>query len=168
MNNEILIGRTDAGEKVYVSARLERQAGEWQTVTHETVSSPLEVAFQGTVVRKGGSITRDGDIITSGQIDRAYLRRVGGLLATGWSVEDVRKLADLWDEWHLNAMQAGCAHQTPVYEDGRYGRRVDLDNTPACPVTGYKYGSAWLTRPLPDEVAAWVSERFSISVPAEV
>lgn len=167
MREEIFIGRTHTGEKVYVSARFDRQGDEWQTVDHETVTRPLGVAFQGTVVRKGGSYTRDGDWVTSGQIDRSYLRSIVAA-ESGWSLADVRKLADLWDEWHLNTMQAGCAHQPEesiVYRQGRYGREIDLTNTPACPETGYRYGHAWLTRLLPDEVAAWVTEHFGIKVP---
>lgn len=167
MKEDILIGRTESGERVYVSARFDRQSGDWQTVEHETVSRPLTVAFQGVVIRKGGRYGREADWEAFGQIDRSYLRSI---IADqfGWSVEDVRKLADIWDEWHLNTMQAGCVHQPAesiVYRIGQSRREVDLKATPACPETGYRWGSAWLTRPLPDDVAAWVSERFGIEVP---
>lgn len=165
--DEIFVGRTHTGEKVYVSAELRRQPGEWQTVTHETVTAPLTLAFQGTVVRKGGSIRRESDWLAGGQIDRSFLRRIV-TAESGWRIGDTRKLADVWDEWHLNTLQAGCAHQPPesvVYRQGRYGREIDLDNTPACAETGYKYGSAWLARVLPDDVAVWVSERFGMKIP---
>lgn len=73
----------------------------------------------------------------------------------GWNAERLASLCDLADRWHLNTMRAGCAHVAPVYETDRYGRSVpSLDLTPPCPLTGYRYGSAWLVEVLPDEVLA--------------
>jgi hypothetical protein len=163
--SEILIGRTDEGEKVYVEARIEvRNTGEWQTTEHETIKDPVTLAFSGVVIRKGGSIKRDGDWVSGGQV-LDYVRRVTPQV-NGWSAEDLAKLATIWERWHLNTMRAGCAHQpaeSVVYEDSPYGRRVDLDATPACPVTGYRYGSAWLTEAVPDDVLEWVRQRFELA-----
>lgn len=88
----------------------------------------------------------------------------------------------LWDRWHLNDMRADCEHQRaekwgerPIDPDkplSSYGRHFDgqRDETwnmlgwvrpsehPAgllgvpCPTCGYKYGTAWLTEPVPAEV----------------
>lgn len=165
MANEILIGRTDDGEKVYAEARIETSnTGTWQTVEHKTVTDPVTLAFSGVVIRKGGRFDRDADWNGAGQILDSVKRIVTPL--QGWSAEDVAKLAENWDRWHLNTMQAGCVHQPPeslVYEDSPYGRRVNFEHTPRCPVTGYKYGSAWLTEAVPEDVLAWVRERFSIA-----
>lgn len=166
MANEILIGRTDEGESVYVEARIEiSNPGVWQTVEHEMATDPTTLAFSGVVIRKGGRPGRDADLVSAGQsVD--YVRQITTPLA-GWSAEDVAKLAENWDKWHLNTMRAGCAHQPAeslVYEDDGYGgRRVDLKRTPACPVSGYRYGSAWLTEAVPADVLAWVRERFKIA-----
>lgn len=68
----------------------------------------------------------------------------------------VAELIAIGNEWHLNGVVAGCAHQTVEYETDRYGRRVpSLSLTKPCPATGYQYGHAWLCRPL----AAGVEER---------
>jgi hypothetical protein len=71
-----------------------------------------------------------------------------------------------WDRWHLNTMRAGCAHQTVVWEDSRYGVRPSLERTPVCPVSGYRYGSAWLVEVLPDTVLVKCRE-FGWVVPAK-
>jgi hypothetical protein len=31
--------------------------------------------------------------------------------APGWTAESIARLFEIWDEWHLNDMQAGCVHQ---------------------------------------------------------
>ena len=36
--------------------------------------------------------------------------------AHGWDAAKVLHLADLWDEWHLNDMQAGCEHQRAEWD----------------------------------------------------
>lgn len=73
--------------------------------------------------------------------------------APGWDLDELEILADLGDRWHLNAMKAGCRHQTVVWEEGRYGQRQpSLHLTEPCPVTGYRYGTAWLCEPLPPHI----------------
>ncbi len=63
------------------------------------------------------------------------------------------RIHELAERWHLNTMRAGCAHQTIRYGTKRYGRKVpSLDATEPCPVTGYKYGHAWLVEVPPAEV----------------
>lgn len=81
--------------------------------------------------------------------------------ADGWDAAKRDRLLAIWKEWHLNHMQAGCAHQTVEYEQDRYGRTVpSLDKTEPCPITGYRYGSAWLVIPLPTEIIAEVEAMF--------
>lgn len=67
--------------------------------------------------------------------------------------ETIAKLLEVWDRWHLNSLRAGCEHQ----------RRLGWDSLPheetigkACPVCGYKYGSAWLHEPLPEDVIDFI------------
>lgn len=73
-----------------------------------------------------------------------------------------RRLLAIADRWHLNTMRAGCAHQQVVMERGPYGReRPSLDRTPPCPITGYRYGHAWLVEIPPDDVLAELHRIFS-------
>ena len=149
------IGQTATGGYVVVEVRLTEveTSQPWQTVTHETlpVGTPLaRLSITGEHYERGD---RRGDPSSCGQnIDS--LDEVT-TYAPGWDAEQVADLKALWTEWHLNDMQAGCVHQTEkVYEDTQGYRRIDLDATTAandCPA-GYRYGSAWLVKPLTPEV----------------
>jgi len=144
---------------------LRREDRERQTTEHETI--PGAVCF--TVSWNVWQLNRR-DIIAGGQHDPGedtFTR-----WAPGMDQDRLNKLRALWKRWHLNTMRAGCAHTSEViYKQGKYGREVDYNGTPACPVelpvidleTGqpatncdgtprtyhYRYGSAWLTEPLP-------------------
>jgi hypothetical protein len=91
----------------------------------------------------------------------------------GWTKEKVIRLHKVWRAWHLNHMFPGCEHQDGwdtnkmlVLPSGekRTAGWVTPDEHPegvltkACPVCGYKYGSAWKKRPVPDDVLDWLRE----------
>lgn len=125
--------------------RLQRRAV-YETVNHEKVTEPYEFACTTSVWRPDGK-----DIVAGGATTEPLLEAAEH--ATSWcpgfNAATALELAALGNIWHLNAMQAACAHQEVVWEDSKYGRRPSLDDTPRCPQTGYKYGSAWLVKPLP-------------------
>lgn len=107
-------------------------------------------------------------------------------LAPGWTREMVDRLDEIWAAWHGNDMRAGCQHQRaerwdrrpidpdkPLSAYGKHfdGQRSDSWNmltwirpdehpdgllTKPCDVCGYKFGSAWLNEPVPDEVLDWL------------
>lgn len=173
----VLVGRTEDGREVYVEARI------------EDCAQGKRLALTGVVLRNGGSLRRDNDWVSSGQIGIDVLREIVRP-APGWTVEDARQLADVWDRWHLNDMRAGCEHQRA---DGWGERRIDPDKptdtyglhfegqrAPSwnllvwvrpgehpdgllgkpCEVCGYRYGTAWLYEPVPEDVLAFVAERL--------
>lgn len=149
------VGRNRNGEKVFVSCRLRKLSGEHETTEHATVTDPIELAVMGVVIRKGGQYAHGGDWISAGQIDTDNLRRMTEIASdSDFARADLLRLADVWDEWHLNTLTAGCAHQTVVWENEPY-RRPSLELTQPCSVTGYKYGHAWLVAPLPADVLEW-------------
>jgi hypothetical protein len=89
----------------------------------------------------------------------------------GWSKAEVKKLRQIWDDWHLNHMRPGCAHQAEwdtskmlKMPDGkkraagwvRHGEHPEGLLGKPCPVCGYKYGSAWHKESVPDEVLDWL------------
>lgn len=77
------------------------------------------------------------------------------VLAPGWTVEDQISLAAIWHRWHLNDMRAACAHMDPntlIREpDGYGGTRISTTEN-VCPVSGYKWGHAWLYEEIPPTV----------------
>lgn len=70
-------------------------------------------------------------------------------------------LVALWHRWHLNDMQSGCIHQEsryqadarerPAWNNEYTGSTGDTLSGP-CAECGYRYGTAWLYEPLPDDI----------------
>lgn len=131
---------------VTVNLRIERleRRETYETTRHEQVSRPLSLSVTSDVWRP------DGEDIVAGGATRQPLREVAahGTPARLWDADKLLRLAALGDRWHLNDMQAGCVHQEVVYEEPHH--RPSLTDTLPCPVTGYRYGTAWLVEPLPD------------------
>jgi len=86
----------------------------------------------------------------------------------GWTHARLLDLADLMAEWDSGAvsLNAGCAHQTVVYDEKPY-RRPSLERTQPCPHTGYRYGSAWLCKPPPAEVVKRFEELVGVPIHQE-
>ena len=135
--------------KVYADLRMVDDLNdpdrERETVEHETVRAgdypSVSVTWEYGTAREltrgdgSGGAGIDADIVAS--------------LASPSARARAERIVALAERWHLNDLRAGCAHQTVVHEDGPYGRRPSLELTAPCPVTGYRYGSAWLLEPVP-------------------
>lgn len=133
---DVTLGRIKGEGIVKVSMRLTWHEDGTQTVDHETVEGYWRFSVSASVWLRSNS----PDSHTAGQC-RDIVARL--------NTEASRRLCLLWEAWHLNDFTAGCAHQTPVYTaQGQY----DLAAVPPCPETGYRFGSAWLLRPIPDAV----------------
>ena len=88
----------------------------------------------------------------------------------GWSYEDVKKLKDIWDRWHLNNMRAGSPNQEqwlnnnkdqfPGYPVSHYEwasqKLSEAGINPDNSHNGYLYGSAWLKEEVPQDVLDWL------------
>jgi hypothetical protein len=136
-----------------------------QTVDHAEIVSPVRLSLMGEVFpvdrngnQRGG---RRGEITAAGQI--------GDMLgeitepAPGWTLAEIAEVAEIWTHWHLNDMRAGCNHLPAdglVREPDGYGGDRISTVANVCPVTGYRWGTAWLTDPLPDEIIARVRYLF--------
>jgi hypothetical protein len=137
---DVPVGRIDGGDYGYrrsllvtVSVRMEERTrrDSYETVNHDQVSRPLDFSIMTGVWNPNRS-----DIVSGGATVEPLRELVS--FERGFDAESARKLADL-GAYHLSGMRAGCAHQK---------RDAGLDSA-ACPVTGYKWGSAWLVQPLP-------------------
>lgn len=127
----------------------------FKTVEHEPCPpGTLTLSATHDIIDRG---KRRGDDFVSGGAGLPALPEHEIMFDAGWSRARYGELRELAERWHLNTMRAACAHQTVVWASDRYGRQApSLDLTPACPVTGYKYGHAWLVEPLPAEVLAYL------------
>ena len=143
----VYVGKTAAGERVLMSGRISVTRGQWETTTHEKVTDPHCLSLTSAVFTGKKNINRNH--VTSG----ASLAHLGKITvpAPGWTLDDVRELHRIGRKWHLNTMHAECVHMLlPV--DTSYDARKNV----RCDETGYVYGTAWLTQPLPVEL----EERF--------
>ena len=125
---------------------------------------------------------RNGDCKGScGQISE-HLKEITSFFDS-WDTDKVKKLYDIWEEWHLNDLQAGCEHQrSEKWENIRINpeelpnSHANMDEkgilaswvypkdhpsgllTKPCPICGYKYGTAWLKKEVPEDVLMWLNK----------
>lgn len=139
------VGRTNEGSRIWleIELRQQTQVASRQTIEHEPASESLELSICGLIVDKGcRRVSGAGQVVD-------YVRRIV-TPAEGWTRAELRRLVDVWDRWHLNGMQAGCAHMPANATVGKT----------ECPVQAadpeiekpYVHGTAWLVEPLPDDV----------------
>lgn len=148
MNREIRLGKTVEGALVTVEMRLERLPDRVTTVEHEVIEptdTDLRFAITGCVYADGTMSDTDANVTSAGQCRDSLLDIV--LPHKGWNLVELLELHDFWRSWHLNDMHAACAHMK-LPKDQSYEARKNI----TCPVTGYKYGHAWLYEPLPTNV----------------
>lgn len=148
---DVYIGRTlgkGRGDVVLTITLYRREHGA-MTIDHQPIKTGYyALAISGIAKGFGaGQIISMLDEVVDGPLSR----------------DELDKLREVWEEWHLNDMQAACTHQAPVGKDA--GER--LDKTPPCPETGYKYGHAWLVKPLPAEIETYVRELAARLVAAD-
>jgi hypothetical protein len=96
------------------------------------------------------------------------LYRLDGL-HDAWHPNQVRRLGEIWDRWHLNGMQAGTPAQMawlrhnrdlfPGWPIGHYDwAQAALHRAGLEPDDGHRYGSAWKYEEVPADVLAWLRD----------
>lgn len=126
---------------------------DFQTVEHEpTPADALAVSVTHEFFRRDRSRSSGSWLLSCGASTPDI--PADATWDAGWNAERYTVLQQMAERWHLNGLNAGCVHQTVVWEDAPY-RRPSLTLTEPCPVTGYKYGHAWLTDPLTPEARAY-------------
>lgn len=134
-------------------------------VTADKELITVKIEFVAGILRFTGNIGRAnwGQIVFSPWEITSY--------APGIDADTVQKLRAIWEDWHLNDMQAGSPMQTAYLK----AHPVDRTNhytaaTEALKAAGlnpdanfihagkpYKYGTAWLKVEVPDDVAQWLN-----------
>ncbi len=82
-----------------------------------------------------------------------------------------KRIRQIWEQYHLNDMNAGTKKQAEAIEKWKaegnkyeYSQVCEYLKSIGLYEDGfYKYGHAWLFRPIPDEVIAEVKQLFDIS-----
>lgn len=145
----------DTADGTHVFAELELRPGSLErTVTytdHHTGPAPVELSISFVLIDAARKI-RPHDKPTS-IADKWWLScgqvpsedRI--IVTPHTSRQLIDSVDELWRDWHLNTMRAGCVHQGPGAHLGD-----------VCP-EGYRYGSAWLAEELPADMLA-AARRF--------
>lgn len=86
--------------------------------------------------------------------------------APRWTPALIRQFFDAWDRWHVNNMKAGTPAQErylrdnpieAVYPESHYDKAsAALAAAGLNPDNGYKYGSAWLSEDVPEDVLTFL------------
>jgi hypothetical protein len=157
---DLYLGRLPGGEKVYVHLQLAEHSEVKQSIEHEPVSCYVQLSITGHTRLPGRRGWESGGQIVDTVVELAH----EGELAQGLTPELLLHLVTVWRAWHLNGLRAGCLHQHVAYEYSSSGaKQLSTTNTETCPLSGYRYGSAWLVRPLEARVVAFLSE-FAVQV----
>lgn len=147
------LGTTDEGHHVFAHVRVEHYRRPFTLTNHETVEGIDEVGISWTVTdglagneKAGWKYAHDPLLMRTDYFDR---RTIGGgqvpadkrvITRPAMSREHIELIEQAWEHHHLNTLKAGCEHI------------VDGDIGDVCPVTGYRWGSAWLATIVPEEV----------------
>lgn len=158
--------------RVELEIELSRKNREQRDLWLRPVKNPEALSISGTIYHgkrwiKGGQID---DTLRKALKADAFTR----LLIPKQTLE---KLLEIWDEWHLNDLRAYCIHQKPIIERLRkenpellrvshYRELIKVPELARCPECGYRYGTAWLYEPLPEEVRDYIA--YLISSKSEV
>jgi len=141
--------------------------------TRQEGSVYAKIVFNGNNLSITGVIgpKRNGDALGSfGQIVMSAWDIVE--YAPGWSNEITEQFRAVWDEWHLSDMCAGSPKQSQYLKDHPVTDRLNYF-TKACEALAaaglnpdpsylhngkpYRYGSAWLSKDVPESVLAFLA-----------
>ena len=104
-----------------------------------------------------------------GQINedlRRFIESGDVILDKNISRDMVMQLLDIWDNWHLNDMNAACEHQKllvrHLYKNGlEYKDVINYPEIQMCPICGYSYGTEWKFMRIPDYVLIFLINLLS-------
>ncbi len=147
-------------EKVIQPASMQTSGGRWVRIYCKIKYIDGRLSISGVI----GPLPSGNALGGAGQIDMGFahknpqdddtrwsnLTKPEELIFTkGWDTDLWLDFLDIWKEWHLNDLQAGCIHQR---EMGWSRDGYDKHPSEPCPICGYKYGTAWLKKDVPESV----------------
>lgn len=143
------VGRNSEGARIFLCIRITDSDG-GTTIDHEEIGATLRYSFTFERIEVGCRA-----ISACGAGAPAALRSVVAP-NKGWTIVNLRRMADLAESWHLNDMRAGCSHM-PV-RSGAY----DVHCFDTCSAgTGYRFGRSWLIEEVPTEIVIEIEQLLS-------
>lgn len=65
----------------------------------------------------------------------------------------VKRIYNVWKDWHLNDLHAGCIHQRE-FEKEPYEKHEGHH----CDICDYTYGTKWIYEPIPENILKEINE----------
>lgn len=131
---------------IEVNIRNKEKAKDWETLQelHNVPEVAMSVGFWNS---------RGTDWITGGQMLDKLPRFFPGN-------NSIKRLVEIWNEYHLNDMKAGTKKQTEAIEaweaqGNKYNYSSAVEHLKSIGLyddRGYKYGNGWLYKPVPESV----------------
>ena len=141
------------GRTITLELLVAKQTREKMTVNHERIGGYPVLSISGYAQYRPHQ-----DYAYCGQIyDELTPKNIKKYLIPKHRLEQIRKI---WKEWHLNDMNAGCVHQGSVEANNNKWEELAQKETDKCP-HGYRYGSSWLVRLLPQPIAEKIEILFN-------
>lgn len=119
-----------------------------------TIDIELKETTKGVVFSASGNIWNNlhTDIVCGGQIFEELKNRPIGKRPL------MKEIIDLWENYHLNDLHAGCEHQRNLgWEKDGYAKHP----SESCPICGYKFGTEWKYSPIPENDLIRIKNLFT-------
>lgn len=125
-------------------------------INNRQVSVFIKIEFENgklSITGVEGPLKSGNCLGSCGQIGKHYSEYENLNWSKGWNKTKYIQFLFLWETYHLNDMQAGCEHQRALGwdKDG-----YDKHPAEACPTCGYKYGTSWLKKEIPQNYIDWL------------
>lgn len=144
MEKTLYVGKLD-GKGVSITLEIEKKNQKRKTVEHKEVDSYYALSMTGDIRNGGGA--QINDVLRKG-LDEYVIPE-----------ENFHRIIEIWDNYHLNDMKAVCEHQISIPTNIANWSELAAKQTKLCP-NGYKYGSSWLLKELPDGLVEEVLALF--------
>jgi hypothetical protein len=164
MEKKLVLGRDRAGYMVTLELRINKKiCRNYETLQNEEMDI---LSISGY-----GQYRPHQDHSYGGQIQSDVKSNIHSFNRK--STKDIRRILNIWNEYHLNDLQAGTKKQMECLKDNKeiIERKGGLNHhyEVCCEVlktaglfedNGIKYGHVWLAKPIPPEVITEITELF--------
>jgi len=119
-----------------------------------SISGVIGTKHNGGTVGGCGQIDMEFDHVDKSENDTRYsdpIKADALDFASGWSLYKWYQFLHIWKKHHLNDLHAECIHQEVL------GWTYDTHKGQNCPECGYKIGTAWTFRELPQDVVKFLA-----------
>lgn len=152
MEKTFKIGIDPDGYTVYITLEIRNENRERFTVDHKSISGYKVLSISGHAQYRPHQ-----DYNYCGQIQNTVRQNLDNFRKLYIPKKKILQILNIWDMWHLNDLQAGCVHMGKPKKGLEWDTKEWERLTLQCP-KGYKYGTAWLIKELPQRIIETVNK----------